>query len=406
MNYNEVLEYLFSQLPMFHRVGAAAYKPGLDNTHALMKLVGNPEVGLKYVHIAGTNGKGSTSHAIASVLQEAGYKTGLCTSPHLKDFRERIRVNGNMITEEAVVEFVEAYKEQWQELQPSFFEITIALSFWCFQKEKVDIAILETGMGGRLDSTNIITPEVSVITNIGLDHVQFLGDTFEKIALEKAGIIKENIPIVIGNMREEARAVIAEIAIERNSLLIDSALLSDDEVPPFELTGNYQRENKKTAYTTLKQLQHLGWSISDKNIAVGFSSIIKNTGLLGRWQVLNESPLTIADVAHNEDGVRWVVNQLKEINYHHLHFVIGVVNDKDVSAILSLLPSEATYYFCKANIPRGLDVNDLQQKAAKFSLEGKVFESVQNAFYAANQSASKDDLIFVGGSIFTVAEVL
>ncbi len=406
MNYKEVLNYLYNQLPMFHRIGGAAYKPGLDNTYALMKLVGNPEVGLKYVHVAGTNGKGSTSHAIASVLQEAGYKTGLCTSPHLKDFRERIRVNGTMISEEAVVNFVETYKDNWQHLQPSFFEITIALSFWYFQKEKVDIAVLETGMGGRLDSTNIIFPEVSVITNIGFDHVQFLGDTIEKIALEKAGIIKENIPVVIGKMRDEARNVISKKAQSLNSSLIDSTLSKDDEIPTFELKGDYQSENSKTAYAVLKQLQQTGWRVSDEDIVRGFSYVVKNTGLLGRWQVLSQAPLTIADVAHNEDGIRWVVKQLSELAYNHLHFVIGVVNDKDVSAILAILPTDATYYFCKANIPRGLEASILQEHAAEFSLKGNVYESVAQAMQSASNTAQENDLIFIGGSVFTVAEVL
>lgn len=391
---------------MFHRVGAAAYKPGLDNTQALMKLIGNPQQGLKYVHVAGTNGKGSTSHAIASVLQEAGYKTGLCTSPHLKDFRERILVNGEMITQEAVLEFVNEFKDQWSSISPSFFEITIALSFWYFQKKKVDIAVLETGMGGRLDSTNIIIPEVSVITNIGFDHVQFLGDSIEKIAFEKAGIMKENIPVVIGKMREEAQVVIRHVAQEKRATLVDSSLLNQDDVPPFELKGNYQNENKKTAYAALKQLQKLGWNISEENIRSGFSLITKNTGLLGRWQVLNNLPLTIADVAHNEDGVRWIVSQLKEMDYRHLHFVIGVVNDKDINAILSLLPKEAIYYFCKANIPRGLDADLLQQRASQFHLNGKAYRSVMDAFNAANNIASEEDLIFIGGSVFTVAEVL
>jgi len=406
MNYSEVLEYLFSQLPMFHRVGAAAYKPGLDNTYALMKLVGNPERGLKYVHVAGTNGKGSTSHAIASVLQEAGYKTGLCTSPHLKDFRERIRINGVMIDKEAVVEFVETYKDQWQSLQPSFFEITIALSFWYLQREKVDIAVMETGLGGRLDSTNIIVPEVSVITNIGLDHVQFLGNTIEKIAFEKAGIIKQDVPVVLGMMRSEAKEVITKVAVERNSKPIDSTLLNDADFPVFELKGNYQAENRKTAYAALQVLNQRGWNISKKNIADGFASITKNTNLLGRWQVLNQQPLTIADVAHNEDGINRVVEQLKEIPYAHLHFVIGVVNDKDISAILSLLPKTATYYFCKADIPRGLDAALLQTQAAELNLSGEVYKSVDAAYQAANKAAQPNDIVFIGGSVFTVAEVL
>lgn len=406
MTYEEILEYLFSRLPMYHRVGAAAYKPGLDNTHALMKLIGNPEMGLKYVHVAGTNGKGSTSHAIASVLQEAGYKTGLCTSPHLKDFRERIRINGEMIAREAVVEFVDKYDEQWQSIQPSFFEITIALSFWYFQKMKVDIAVLETGLGGRLDSTNIIVPEVSVITNIGLDHVNLLGDTIEKVALEKAGIIKEDIPVVIGKMRDEAKVVIRNFAQMKNASLVDSSFLKNDEVPEFELKGNYQNENKRTAYAALLELRKVGWKIERNEIAKGFLNITKNTGLMGRWQVLKDSPLTIADVAHNVDGIKQVVNQLSTISYEHLHFVLGVVNDKDISAMLSLLPKQASYYFCKANIPRGLDANLLHAKAAEFRLNGDVYQNVITAYNAAQASAQTNDIVFIGGSIFTVAEVL
>lgn len=406
MNYTEVLDYLYSQLPMFHRVGAAAYKPGLDTTYSLLKICGQPHEGLKYVHIAGTNGKGSTSHSVASVLQEAGYKTGLCTSPHLKDFRERIRINGEMIPEQAVVEFVTTFKDAWQELKPSFFEITMALAFWYFQKEKVDIAILETGMGGRLDSTNVIVPEVAVITNIGMDHVQFLGDTLEKIATEKAGIIKEHVPVVIGAMRPEARAVIAQIAEQKHAPCIDASQLSEELIPPFELKGLYQHENKRTAYAALLSLQAKGWNIAPPHIERGFAHIIRNTGLLGRWQVLQQGPLTIADVAHNEDGITWVTKQLKELHYRHLHFVLGMVSDKDIAKILSLLPKEATYYFCKADIPRGLDATLLKEQAATHGLKGDAHPSVPAAYQAAQAAATAEDLVFIGGSIFTVAEVV
>jgi dihydrofolate synthase/folylpolyglutamate synthase len=406
MNYTQVLDYLYSQLPMFHRVGAAAYKPGLDTTYALLQLCGNPHQGLQYVHIAGTNGKGSTSHSLASVLQEAGYKTGLCTSPHLKDFRERIRINGQMMPQEAVVEFVMTYKDAWQTLKPSFFEITMAMAFWYFQKEKVEIAVLETGMGGRLDSTNVITPEVAVITNIGMDHVQFLGDTIEQIAAEKAGIIKAHVPIVTGKMRPEARAVIERIAAEKQAPLMDAAQLSDELIPPFELKGQYQQENKRTAFATVLSLQAKGWKISAEHIAQGFARITANTGLMGRWQTLHTAPLTIADVAHNEDGITWVVKQLQELHYQHLHFVLGMVSDKDIAKILSLLPKVATYYFCKADIPRGLDATLLKEQAATHGLKGDAYPSVPAAYQAAQAAATTEDLVFIGGSIFTVAEVV
>lgn len=406
MKYQEVLDFLYQELPMFHRIGAAAYKPSLDKTIALMQIVGNPHLGLKFVHVAGTNGKGSTSHAIASVLQEAGYKTGLCTSPHLKDFRERIRINGMMIPENAIVHFISTYREQWKHLQPSFFEMTIALSFWYLQQEKVDIAVMETGLGGRLDSTNIITPEIAVITNIGYDHMQFLGNTIEKIANEKAGIIKAGVPVVIGKMRSEARQVIFHVAKEKQAEIVDSTELLDEDIPPFELKGYYQNENCKTAYAALVQLQKQGWKMASSDIEKGFISITKNTGLLGRWQTLKSSPLTIVDVGHNEDGIRFVVQQLKDISYQQLHFVIGMVNDKDISTVLSLLPKNAIYYFCKADIPRGLDAAILQQEAEKLGLKGNVFPSVAEALKVATTNAQEDDLVFVGGSFFTVAEIL
>lgn len=406
MNYQEVLDYMYAQLPMFHRVGPAAYKPGLDNTYALLEIVGNPHLGLKCVHIAGTNGKGSTSHLIASSLQEAGYKIGLYTSPHLKDFRERMKINGAMISEADVTAFVNLFARQWEKIQPSFFEINVAMCFWFFSKEKTDIAVIETGLGGRLDSTNVITPEVSVITNIGMDHMNLLGDTIEQIAFEKAGIIKQNIPIVIGTMRSDAREIMKQKAHDCKAHLYDSSLRDLADIPDSELKGMYQIENRKTAFVTLQTLISQGYSITKQNIENGFERVVMNTGLMGRWQVLGENPLVIADVAHNEDGLNYVLRQLENTPHDHLHFVIGLVADKDVDRVLKLLPTSATYYFCKADIPRGLDSVLLATRAATFNLTGESFASVKSAFENAKRKAQKNDLVFIGGSVFTVAEVL
>ena len=391
---------------MFHRVGPAAYKPGLDNTLALLELVGNPHEGLKTVHIAGTNGKGSTSHMIAAALQLAGYKTGLYTSPHLKDFRERIRINGVMMPEDAVVEFVNEYHEAWQSIQPSFFEITVAMCFWYFKREGVEIAVIETGLGGRLDSTNVIDPEVAVITNIGYDHMNLLGDTIEKIAAEKAGIIKPKKPVVIGAMREEAREVMIETALRHQAPMIDASRIPSALVPDGALKGHYQIENRATAFMALRVLAALGWNVNEEHIAQGFERVVELTGLLGRWQKLNDAPLTIADVAHNEDGIRTVLAQIQQTPHKRLHFVLGVVGDKDVSRVLKLLPPAATYYFCKADIPRGLDAQLLKKQALEFQLVGESYSSVKLAYDAAVLCAAEDDLVFIGGSIFTVAEVL
>jgi len=406
VNYPETLEYLYFQLPMFHRVGPAAYKPGLDNTWALLELVGNPQVGLKTVHIAGTNGKGSTSHMIAAALQVAGYKTGLYTSPHLKDFRERIRIDGVMIPQGEVVAFVEQFHETWQPIQPSFFEITVAMCFWYFKRAGIDIAVIETGLGGRLDSTNVIEPEVSVITNIGYDHMNLLGDTIVKIASEKAGIIKIKTPIVIGRMRGEAREVMIAAAGRLHAPLIDAAFAPESLIPSGSLKGYYQTENRATAFMALRTLAALGWNVSEDHIAQGFQHVVEFTGLLGRWQKLKDKPLAIADVAHNEDGIRAVLNQLLEIPHKQLHFVLGMVGDKDVARVLNLLPTNAIYYFCKADIPRGLAAELLMQKAGELNLNGEQYSSVQSAYSAALSAAAADDLVFVGGSVFTVAEIL
>jgi len=406
VNYLQTLDYLYSQLPMFHRVGPAAYKPGLDNTWALLDLVGNPHEGLKTVHVAGTNGKGSTSHMIASALQVAGYKTGLYTSPHLKDFRERIRINGIMIPEEEVVTFVSEYHEAWQSIQPSFFEITVAMCFWYFKRAGIDIAVIETGLGGRLDSTNVIVPEVAVITNIGFDHMNLLGDTIEKIAGEKAGIIKAGRPVVLGAMREEAKKVMLHAAIHCKSAVIDSTSVSARHIPESELKGLYQQENRATAFMALRTLAAMGWQLTEEHITEGFDQVVELTGLLGRWQKLNDKPLAIADVAHNEDGIRVVLEQLQQTPHNKLHFVLGLVGDKDVTRVLQLLPSSAVYYFCKADIPRGLETGLLKVQAAEFGLNGESYLSVKSAYDAAIVAASNSDLVFVGGSVFTVAEIL
>lgn len=405
MNYRETLDYLFSQLPMFQRIGQAAYKNNLDNTYALLQALGNPHLGsVKYVHVAGTNGKGSVSCMIASVLQEAGYKTGLFTSPHLKDFRERIRINGQMISEHEVMRFVENHQADFEQIQPSFFEMTAALAFRHFSENKVEIAIMETGMGGRLDSTNVITPEVAVITNIGLDHTQFLGETIEAIAAEKAGIVKPGIPVVCGEMRLAALEVIKSKAAQSNTSVIP--LIENNHNYTTDLTGNYQRFNLPVALTALKTLRARGFDISEHAIGAGLNKVKENTGLLGRWQTLKTNPLCIADVAHNVDGLTEVLAQIKSLSFKNLHFVLAMVGDKDISTILKMLPKNATYYFSQANIPRALDKTVLAQQAKAHDLVGEVYSSVAEAYQTALQNADSKDLVFVGGSVFTVAEIL
>jgi len=403
VTYDEAVAYLFSQLPMFHRIGAAAYKPDIGNISQLCQALGNPHLKFPVVHIAGSNGKGSTSHLTASVLMEAGYKVGLFTSPHLKDYRERIRVNGKKIDPSFVANFVEQSKESWKNIEPSFFEITTALAFHYFAQEQVDIAVIEVGMGGRLDSTNIVQPVVTAITSISLDHTQFLGDTLELIAKEKAGIIKENIPVVIGEIPSGARQEIIEIAKRKNAPLTISASLLP---PKSALEGSYQLFNEKTAFGILLQLQKMNWNISNENIAEGFLRVIENTHLMGRWQVLATEPLTVAEVAHNEEGITFLVEKLKTLSFHKLHMVIGMVNDKDHSQVLSLLPKEAEYYFVQADIPRALPKEELQAKASDFMLKGNCYPNVHSGLEAAKAAGSKEDLIVITGSIFTVAEIL
>jgi dihydrofolate synthase/folylpolyglutamate synthase len=403
VTYEEAVEYLFSQLPMFHRIGAAAYKPDIGNISQLCEALGNPHLKFPVVHIAGSNGKGSTSHLTASVLMEAGYKVGLFTSPHLKDYRERIRVNGKKIDPSFVANFVEQSKESWKNIEPSFFEITTALAFHYFAQEQVDIAVIEVGMGGRLDSTNIVQPVVTAITSISLDHTQFLGDTLELIAKEKAGIIKENIPVVLGEIPFGARQEIIEIAQLKNAPLTMSASLLP---PKSALEGSYQLFNEKTSFGILLQLQKMNWNISNENIAKGFLRVIENTHLMGRWQVLATDPLTVAEVAHNEEGITFLVGKIKTLSFHKLHIVIGMVNDKDHSQVLSLLPKEAEYYFVQADIPRALPKEELQAKASEFMLKGNCYPNVHSGLEAAKAAGAKEDLIVITGSIFTVAEIL
>ena len=403
VTYDEAVEYLFSQLPMFHRIGAAAYKPDIGNISKLCSDLGNPHLKFPVLHIAGSNGKGSTSHLTASVLMEAGYKVGLFTSPHLKDYRERIRVNGKKIDPSFVANFVEQSKASWKSIEPSFFEITTFLAFHYFAEQQVDIAIIEVGMGGRLDSTNIVDPIVTAITSISLDHTQFLGDTLELIAKEKAGIIKEKIPVVLGEIPLGARQEIIEIAKLKNAPLTMSASL----LPPKSvLEGSYQLFNEKTSFGILLQLQKLNWNISNENITDGFLRVIENTHLMGRWQVIGNAPLTVAEVAHNEEGITFLVEKIKTLSFNKLHIVIGMVNDKDHSQVLSLLPKEAEYYFVQADIPRALPKEELQAKASDFMLKGNCYPNVHSGIDAAKAASSSEDLIVVTGSIFTVAEIL
>ena len=406
MNYQETVNWMFNQLPLYQLQGATAYKEDLTNTILLSKYLGNPENNLKFIHVAGTNGKGSTSHLLASVLQEAGYKVGLYTSPHLMDFRERIKVNGKEITEEFVCKFIEKHKNFFDINDLSFFEMTVGLAFDYFKKEKIDIAIIEVGMGGRLDSTNIITPLLSVITNIGKDHTQFLGTTFQSIATEKAGIIKQNIPVIIGEYTVDTKPVFLTKSNEMQSEIYFASDLVSENFPS-DLIGDYQISNKKTALQTLRILNlQKEFEVSEATIKQGFLNVVKNTDLQGRWQQLNSAPKVICDTAHNKHGLEIVINQLKTEQFDTLHFVFGVVNDKDLDEILPLFPKNAIYYFCKPNIPRGLDASILAQKALEFGLHGKVYNSVSEAYQNARQNATSTDFIYIGGSTFVVGEIL
>jgi dihydrofolate synthase/folylpolyglutamate synthase len=406
MNYPETLNWLFNQLPMYQLQGASAYKKDLTNVHLLMDYLGHPEKKLQCIHVAGTNGKGSSSHMLASVLQEAGYKVGLYTSPHLKDFRERIKINGVMIPEDFVCDFVNQHQSFFEANDMSFFEMSVGLAFDYFAKEKIDIAVIEVGMGGRLDATNIILPLVSVITNIGLDHTQFLGNTLAAIASEKAGIIKSNIPVVIGEFTTETQPIFLAKAKENKSdLYFASDLITTEYLS--DLIGDYQVNNKKTVVQTLAVLnQQTVFKTTESHWKSGLSQVVKNTGLQGRWQQLSELPKTICDTAHNTHGLTIVLNQIQKETFDQLHFVLGVVNDKDLDEVLPLFPKNAEYYFCKPNIPRGLEATVLAQKAAQFGLNGKIYNSVSAAYAKAKQNAQPTDFIYVGGSTFVVAEIL
>lgn len=428
MTYEKTVEYLFSRLPMFQRIGQAAYKADLNNTHAICQVLGHPEKKLKCIHVAGTNGKGSSSHMLAAVLQQAGYKTGLYTSPHLVDFRERIKINGKQIPKNEVVKFVEDFKEPFEKIEPSFFEWTVGLAFHYFAQQEVDVAVIEVGLGGRLDSTNVINPVVSLITNIGFDHMNLLGETLPLIAAEKAGIIKTKTPVVISQTQldvisvfnakaQELKAPI-EFADKNFKILnhtYDKALLKvevfhrkENQRKHYELDlqGSYQLKNLLGVLNTIDILQQKGFIIEEEDITKALKQVQKLTGLQGRWQTLSTKPLVVADTGHNEDGIKEVLENLKRYEYKHLHFVLGVVNDKDISKILKLLPKDATYYFCKASIPRALDENELAEKAKKAGLTGKVFKTVAEALEKAKKQCKANDLVFVGGSTFTVADIL
>jgi dihydrofolate synthase / folylpolyglutamate synthase len=431
VDFDQAIEYFYNQLPMFHRIGAAAYKNNLDNTLALSSLFGHPEQQFLSVHVAGTNGKGSVSNMLASILQESGYKTGLFTSPHLKDFRERIRINGKMIPKNEIASFVSKHKADFMNLQPSFFELTFALAMKYFARQKVDIAVVETGMGGRLDSTNIVKPVLTIITNISFDHMQFLGNTLPLIAKEKVGIIKKGIPVLIGKTQNEVKFVFDDAAklsasgiyyadaIYKTldlafsyykpygsvfSMMKDGKLLFKDLYTP--LSGNYQKENLQTVFAAIDILRKNGINIDESGLIDGIANAHHNTGLKGRWQVLADTPLTICDTAHNEAGIRFILEQIEQLRTEKLHFVLGMVNDKDYAKILSLLPTTANYYFCKPNIPRGLDQEVLRREATKFRLKGKAYTSVMEALNAARLNAKNEDLIFISGSTYVVAEVV
>lgn len=402
MTYQEVLDWMFAQLPMYQRQGQAAFKKDLTNITALCDELGDPQKKFKTIHVGGTNGKGSTSHMIASILQEAGCKVGLYTSPHLKNFTERIRINGEEIPKESVVTFIEKNKLFLEKQGLSFFEMTVGMAFEEFANQKVDVAVIEVGLGGRLDSTNIIIPEVSVITNIGLDHTQFLGETLPEIAFEKAGIIKKGVPVVIGERQKKIENVFIAKAEECSSSIIFAS--DEEQYYTTDLLGDYQKNNVKTAVKAIQQLK--GVAISEENIKNGLSKVVKNTNLKGRWQVLQEHPKVICDTAHNKEGLFYTLQQLKKEKYKQLHIVLGVVSDKNLSEILSMFPQKAKYYFCKPNIPRGLSASELLEEASVFSLKGEVFSSVNQAFEKSKVNASKEDVIYVGGSTFVVAEIL
>lgn len=427
MTYTETIDYLFSRLPMFSRMGAAAIKTDLVNTKKICSWLGNPQTKFKTIHIAGTNGKGSCSHMIAAILQECGYKTGLYTSPHLKDFRERIRIDGEMVSKDFVISFTERIKPLIEEVNPSFFELTVGMTFEYFASQRVDIAVIETGLGGRLDSTNIIIPELSVITNIGRDHMNILGDTLQLIAAEKAGIIKKNITAVIGESSDETDEVFMTVAAEmhapivfadkryyasdwqhKNGLLQTDIVNSHDQsrqTYQLDLPGYYQLKNLVTVTETIHQLRAKKFDLPQEKVIRALKQVKKLTGLHGRWEVIYQHPQVVLDVAHNEDGIRELVNQVELSDYRQLHIVIGMVKDKEIDSVLALLPPEAEYYFTKAQIPRALAENILHEKALSAGLKGEAYSDVNTALKTALGRASKEDLILVCGSVFVVGEV-
>jgi dihydrofolate synthase/folylpolyglutamate synthase len=429
MTYQEAIDFLFTSLPMYQRQGKAAYKSTLDNAHRLDQAFGYPHRNYPTIHVAGTNGKGSVSHMIASVLQASGLKTGLYTSPHLLDFRERIRINGQSIPEDEVSAFVSGNQEIIRDIQPSFFEMTVALAFDYFAREQVDVAVIETGMGGRLDSTNIIIPVLSVITNISLDHTEFLGTELTSIAREKGGIIKQGVPLLIGRAETPTLEVLRSMARERDAPVICASQIykaqfltlnldgtmqlrfSKKGFPSSEsircdLSGGYQEENIITAFTALEQLQKLNWLISRSAIQDGFASVVASTGIMGRWQTIGHNPRSICDTAHNVDGIAAVISQIMQLPWLRLHMVWGMVNDKDLDSVLSLLPTEASYYFTPSSVPRSLEAKVLAECATRYGLNGRTFSSVEEAYRAAQDEAGSDDMIFTGGSTFVVADLL
>jgi dihydrofolate synthase / folylpolyglutamate synthase len=426
MNYGQTIHYLYNKLPLYSNIGIKAYKADLNNTLALCEHLGNPQNKIKTIHIAGTNGKGSTSHMLAAVFQECGYKTGLYTSPHLKDFRERIKMNGLMIPQDFVVDFVEKMKSFSEEINPSFFELTFVMALEYFAQQKADIAIIETGLGGRLDSTNVIAPEIAVITNIGFDHIDILGDTLEKIAIEKAGIIKQDIPVVIGETTPETKTIFREKAKEKNAQIffaeekyeIISATpvneklqvemfhnnIGQTKIYSLDLSALYQSKNLRTVLTTIDVLKNK-YSLQEENIINALSHVKDITGLHGRWEVIQRNPLIILDVAHNVDGIQQLTNQIKNSSCKKLHIVFGIVKDKEIEKVLELLPKYATYYFTKAQIPRALPEKELLERAQKFNLNGSSYNEVNKALRAAMDKASEEDIIIVCGSVFVVGEV-
>ena len=408
MNYKDTLDYLYNSAPLFQQIGAGAYKEGLENTWALDEHFGHPHRSFRSIHIAGTNGKGSCSHTLAAILQEAGYKVGLYTSPHLIDFRERIRVNGQPVPEAYVIRFVEEERAFFEPLHPSFFELTTAMAFRYFAEEKVDVVVVEVGLGGRLDCTNIIRPDLCIITNISLDHVQFLGDTLEKIAGEKAGIIKPGIPVVIGETTPETRPVFQKKAEEVGAPIH----FAEEEVKEvhsdweYELKGLYQEKNRRTLWAALPLLQEEGYRIAESDIQAGFAHVVELTGLMGRWQKLQEHPTVVCDTGHNVGGIQYIAEQLRRQVFRRLHIVIGMVNDKDVRGVLALLPREATYYFTQASVKRALPAGQLARLAAEAGLQGTCYPDVPSAVRAAQKESLPEDFIFVGGSSFIVADLL